>query len=106
MATNVENSHSLPLPDQEVVWNGTLVFKVASVSPREMENWVRMVARLSGQRVDWYDSGYKLVRVIGDVRLVKSWMVILMPILDRAQRRSLDRLGLQRLSTADHRCFV
>lgn len=87
---------SEPLPcDEEVRQNGVRVFMASNVPPHAMERWVKMVARLSGQRVDWYYGGFAIVRAIGDLAKVKSWMVILLPILHHIQRREFDSLGLR-----------
>lgn len=47
-----------PTPcNKEVFANGTQVFMTSTIPSNAMEGWVRKVAAVSGQRVDWYFSG-------------------------------------------------
>jgi hypothetical protein len=81
---NVYREPAAPPPDPEVVDNGTIVFRTKAVSALLFEVWVGDIARLSGQKVDWYVQGeHAVVKALGDLDAVRDAMRELMPAYDR-----------------------
>lgn len=62
-----------PPCDDEIFKHGTVVFIGDSVSSNRMEAWVRKLAQLSEQRVDWhFSAGNAVVLALGDITKVKA----------------------------------
>lgn len=73
--------------DVRVYANGTTVFMGWDISSNRMEGWVKKVAALSGQQVDWFFVGGRAaVKALGDLEEVRTAIVLL-----RADYRALTR---------------
>ena len=84
-----------PQCDSEVFKNGESVFVTDTIPSNAMEGWVRKVAELSGQRVDWHFFGGRAnVLALGDIVKVKAVIQQLMPEHDRLYQAALKKLGL------------
>ena len=85
-----------PTPcDSEVFKNGESVFVTDTIPSNAMEGWVKKVAELSGQRVDWHFFGGRAnVLALGDIDKVKAAIQKLMPEHDRLRRAAIKKLGL------------
>lgn len=85
----------LSATDPDVREYGTRVFVTNSIGARDLEAWVRLVARESGQRVDWYWSGTDaVVRALGNVARVETAIAVRMPEHDALWNEALKRIGL------------
>ncbi len=72
---------------------GTLVFETHSLSSDEMEAWVKKVAKLSGQPVDWhYYGGIACVLALGNLDKVNAAIEQLMPEHDALKEKALGRV--------------
>jgi len=62
-----------PTPcDAQIFEKGKVVFIGDSVSSNAMERWVKRVAEVSGEPVDWHFAGGRaLVKTTGDLKKVK-----------------------------------
>ncbi|MEK7545493.1 MAG: hypothetical protein AAB554_00275 [Patescibacteria group bacterium] len=70
--------------DQDIYENGEHVFTTDTIPPNAMDGWVKKVAKLSGQRVDWhFVGGRAVVRALGDITKIKKAIAKLMPEHDR-----------------------
>lgn len=68
-------SHVLPACDQDVRQNGKAVLMTHTFESEEIEDWVQLVAKESGQKVDWsWMGGRAVVRALGDLNKVYSAM--------------------------------
>ncbi len=64
-----------PPCDPEISKNGTIVLLTNSVPSNATERWVKKVAALSGQRVDWgFVGGCIVVSALGDLGKVMEAM--------------------------------
>jgi len=64
-----------PPCDPEISRNGTTVLVSHSVPSNATERWVKKVAKLSGQRVDWsFSGGAIVVQALGDLGKVLEAM--------------------------------
>lgn len=88
-----------PAPcDKEVFSKGTSVFVTHTIPSNAMEEWVRKVAKASGQRVDWHFCGGRAnVLAIGNLDLVRQAISDLMPEHDRLMREEYKKLGLENM---------
>ena len=69
-----------PPCDRDVFDHGTCVFVTHTIPSNAMEGWVKNVAKLSGQRVDWHFSGGRAcVRALGDLNAVERAIEKLLP---------------------------
>lgn len=83
-----------PACDPEVYRKGKVVFVTHTISPNAIEGWVKQVALLSGQKVDWhFVGGRAFVRALGDIEKVMTVIEQLMPeharLFAKAQERFL-----------------
>jgi len=85
-----------PTPcDPEIFKSGVLVFKTNTIPSNAMEGWVKKIAELSGQRVDWhFAGGIAVVLALGDITKVKNAIQELMPEHDRLYKIALEKLWL------------
>jgi len=76
--------------DKKVFEKGTSVFDGhPSIPTEEMEKWVKRVAELSKQKVDWYPAGgNRIVRALGDIDRVKQAIAFLKPEYDELEERA------------------
>lgn len=82
-----------PPCDPEIFYNGQVVLVTHTIPSNAMERWVKQVAELSGQRVDWsFFGGRAVVRALGDLERVKAAIQQLMPEHDHLQREACKRL--------------
>lgn len=59
--------------DPDVFKDGSLVLVIGGVPSLQIEEWVKLIARMSDQRVDWHFAGGRAqVLAIGDVGLVRE----------------------------------
>lgn len=57
----------------EVYEKGTTVFVLASCRSKTIDEWVRALREMSGQRINWhYIAGRACIRVLGDVKAVRK----------------------------------
>lgn len=86
---------TLPPCDLEVFENGAEVFRTDTIPSNAMARWVRSVAELSGQRVDWHFVGGRArVVALGDLDKVRGAIHQLMPEHDRLRRKRLKKMRL------------
>lgn len=79
-----------PPCDADVFENGMVVFLTDSISSNRMERWVKLIAKESGQKVDWHFCGGRaVVLALGDTDRVKSTIDNLMPAHDALRAESL-----------------
>lgn len=83
-----------PAPcDDEIYNNGELVFVTHTIPSNAMEGWVKKVAKVSKQRVDWYFCGGRaVVLAMGDLKAVTKAINDLMPEHDKLMAKSLRKL--------------
>lgn len=80
--------------DKEIFHNGTHVFLTDSISSNRMERWVKEVAKLSEQRVDWHFFGGRAnVLAIGDLDRVHAAIQELMPLHDQLRAETAKSRG-------------
>ena len=78
--------------DKDLLENGELVFITHTIPSNAMEGWVKKVAALSGQRVDWhFVGGRACVRAIGDINKVEAALAQLMPEHDELYQKALKK---------------
>ncbi len=87
-----------PIPppcDPRIFKDGVQVFETSTIGSNALEGWVKQVAALSGQSVDWHWRGGRAVLlVLGDIEQVQGAIARLMPEHDRLYQEALKRLGL------------
>lgn len=73
--------------DSDVYENGAQVFITHTLSSKDVEKWVKEVAKESGQKVDWhYAGGRAVVLALGKLKKVNAAIVKLRPIHDELFR--------------------
>lgn len=73
-----------PNTSSDIYENGELMMVTSSIGSNALERWVKKVAKLSGQPVDWHwHGGRAQILALGDLEQVKSAMAALMPEHDR-----------------------
>jgi hypothetical protein len=79
-----------PAPcDPDIYRNGRLAFSTHSISSNRMEDWVKRVAKESGQPVDWhFAGGIACVKTTGDLGRVDAAIKKLMPLHDELRAQS------------------
>ena len=84
------NMSTLPSCDSKIHKHGKLAFIMHSVSPEFIEQFVKKVAAISGQPVDWhYFGGRACVKTTGNVDKVKATILDLeWEYLDEYRRRN------------------
>jgi hypothetical protein len=84
-----------PLPcDPKVFKHGTCVFVTTTIPSNAMEEWVRKVAELSGERVDWhFAAGRACVLALGDLEKVRVAILLLRDEHDRLYCKACEKLG-------------
>lgn len=77
-----------PPCSQDIYRNGVLVFMTHSIGgSNAIEQWVRSIAKASGQPVDWHFAGGRVcVLALGDLAAVRVAMRTAMPEHDRMYR--------------------
>lgn len=85
-----------PTPcDEQIYRKGEVVFVTHTIPSNAMEGWVKKVAELSGQRVDWhFFGGRAVVKALGDIAKVEATVQQLMPEHDALYEQALRKLGL------------
>jgi hypothetical protein len=74
----------------DVYRDGTLILHTQNIDYHDMEQWVRKVARESGQRVDWHPVGGRpCVLALGDVAKARETALRLLPELDALQEKKV-----------------
>lgn len=83
-----------PAPcDPEIFCNGDVVFRTDTIPSNAMEDWVREVARKSGQKVDWcYQGGIAFVLALGDIDAVKKAIDSLETKIIEIRNREISKL--------------
>lgn len=67
----------------EIYEHGTSVFMTNTIPAEEVEVWVRLIARRSGQRVDWRSGcGWSEIIALGDLDAVEAAIEHLLPLHD------------------------
>jgi hypothetical protein len=93
-----------PACDREVFDKGEQVFLTDSIPSNAMERWVKAVAVLSGQRVDWHFGGGRArVLALGDLAAARTAIADLLPLHDRLRDAEIKRYGIDWTSTAAQR---
>lgn len=92
-----------PTPcNQEVFNKGEVVFMTHSIPSNAMEGWVRKVAKLSGQRVDWHFFGGRArILALGDIEVVKAAIIELLGEHDDLYREAVGEI-LGTFRAGDH----
>ena len=81
--------------DSEIFEKGEQVFVTSTIPSNAMEGWVKKVAELSGQRVDWHFLGGRArVLALGDIEKVNSAIKKLMPEHDRLYKKACEKLWI------------
>jgi NTP pyrophosphatase (non-canonical NTP hydrolase) len=81
--------------DKDIYQNGDHIYTTHSIPPEEMEQFVKMVAWHSGQRVDWhFYAGRAVVKAIGDIEKVKASIKLFEPKLEAIRKDRLKSLGI------------
>lgn len=76
----------------DIFENGTPVFMTHTIPSNAMEKWVRQVAELSKQPVDWHFSGGRaIVLTTGDVEVVKRAITDLFHAHDAAFHKAMKK---------------
>lgn len=71
--------------DEDVYQNGVAVAYVNGPRSHTIEDWIRDVAELSGQKTDWsLAAGWAIVKTVGDPHRVRGVMEELWPSLVKA----------------------
>ncbi len=85
---------SIPPPcDLEIFSKGEQVFVGDTIPSNDMEGWVKQVAQVSGQPVDWhYIGGYAEVLALGDIERVRTAIRKLMPEYYRLWMAAIKRI--------------
>lgn len=83
-----------PAPcNPKIFRDGTMVFMTHTIPSNAMEGWVKKVAKLSKQPVDWHFSGGRAcVLALGDLAKVKAAIEKLMPEHDRLYDEASKRI--------------
>lgn len=72
-----------PPCDPDIYRNGATVLITHTIPSQAIEAWMRCVAALSGEAVDWHWAGGRAaVRTTGDQEKVKGAIALLKPALD------------------------
>lgn len=79
-----------PAPcNPEIFKRGEVMFVTDGISSNRMERWVRNVAEISGQPVDWhFVGGRAVIKALGDIGKVRSAMDDLFPLLEQLRTAS------------------
>ena len=85
-----------PAPcDPEVFKKGKDIFMTHSIPSNAMEGWVKKVANLSGQKVDWYFFGGRaIVKALGDCDKVVDVINQLLPEHDELYKKAVADLHI------------
>ena len=64
----------LPSCDKEIYEKGEHLYSITQTNSDEIEDWVKLIRKKSGQRVDWHwFGGVACIRVLGDIeKIVKT----------------------------------
>ncbi len=82
-----------PPCDPKIFADGEQVFVTDTIPSNAMEGWVKQVAELSGQPVDWHFVGGRAeVLALGDITRVKAAILDLLPEHDRLRQAAIDRI--------------
>jgi hypothetical protein len=83
---------NLPPMNKDIYENGTLVMITHTIPPKEIERWVKTVAELSKQPVDWhYVGGRACIACLGDAAKVREAIKQLLPEHDALQEKEYRR---------------
>lgn len=70
--------------DKDVYENGKAVMVTHTIPAAKIDQWVKKVAELSGQKVDWhYMGGRAVIRALGDLDAVDAVIQELLPEHDK-----------------------
>jgi hypothetical protein len=84
-----------PPCDSNIYENGTPIFMTCSIPSAQLEQWVKQVAELSQQPVDWHFAGGRaVIRTTGEIGAVRLAICRLLPEHDTLQKKAI--LGLTR----------
>lgn len=62
--------------DPEIYEHGEQIFMTNTISSDDMENWVQLIAKESGQKVDWcYAMGRAHILALGDIDRVRKFIL-------------------------------
>ena len=83
-----------PLPcDPKIFKNGKTVFVTHTIPSNAMEGWVKKVAAMSGQPVDWHFAGGRaVILALGDLPKVMTAIHSLMPEHDALYRAAYSKI--------------
>jgi hypothetical protein len=80
--------------DQRIYEEGEVVFVTHTIAAKDIESWVKSVALLSGQPVDWhFVAGRAVVKALGDIDFVKDTIRQLLPEHHALMRAALLELN-------------
>lgn len=72
--------------DDELYYNGKIVFVIHKLDRHIFEKWVKEVAERSGQKVGWHWSGYDAnIVALGDIEKVSETIKEMLPLLNQAK---------------------
>ncbi len=85
-----EQSANIPPCERDIFDHGESVFVTHTIAPKDIEAWVKKIAALSGQRVDWhYFAGRANILALGDIAAVKRAVEALMPEHDALKKAAI-----------------
>ncbi len=99
MNEEIDMSTDGPTPppcNPEIFSEGVEVFVTDTIGSNAVESWVKKVADLSGQPVDWHCAGGRArVLALGDIDKVKLAITALKPEHNQLYTEALRKLGLE-----------
>jgi len=90
-----ETMKTPPPCNKDIYDNGTSVFITHSIPSEDIEKWVKKIAKLSGQPVDWhFFGGRAVVLALGDIQKVKDTIKTLLPEHNELQKAEFEKLNI------------
>lgn len=90
----------------EVFEHGDPIFMTHGIPSNAMEQWVKKVAKESGQRVDWHFAGGRaVVLFLGDREAVRDAITVHLPEHDALYRKAFAKSGMEPPFDVEHYFF-
>jgi hypothetical protein len=82
--------------DDDIYQNGECVFVTHTIASKDVEKFVKAIAILSEQPVDWhYFGGRARILTTGNIKEVENTIIRLLPIHDQMYDSAMEKLNLQ-----------